>query len=97
MSNSPTIISLNITKFPQNLLIPDMDNDVSIQIVSNSNKTENFRFGFEGENLEVFYKSEPLKDQVEFGPNETKNVAGDHPEIVSTLRRQLDAGWKKAL
>jgi iduronate 2-sulfatase len=30
-------------------------------------------------------------------PHETKNVAGDYPEIVSTLRKQLDAGWKKAL
>ena len=74
MSNPPNIISLNITKFPQNLLIPDIDNDVSIQMISNSNKKENFRFGFEGENLDIFYKSEPLKDQVEFGANETKNI-----------------------
>ena len=53
MSNPPNIISLNITKFPQNLLIPDIDNDVSIQIISNSNKKENYRFGFEGENKTV--------------------------------------------
>jgi iduronate 2-sulfatase len=30
-------------------------------------------------------------------PNETKNVAVDHPQIVSTLKNQLDAGWRKAL
>ena len=30
-------------------------------------------------------------------PNETKNIASDNPEIVSALRKQLDAGWKKAL
>jgi len=30
-------------------------------------------------------------------PQETRNVAGEHPELVSKLSRQLDAGWKKAL
>lgn len=74
MSNSSNIISLNITKFPQNILIPDMDNDVSIQATNNSNKNENFRFVFEGENLDVYYKSESLNDQVEFAANETKSI-----------------------
>lgn len=74
MSNSSNIISLNITKFPQNILIPDMDNDVSIQATNNSNKNENFRFVFEGENLDVHYKSELLNDQVEFAANETKSI-----------------------
>jgi len=30
-------------------------------------------------------------------PQETRNVASQHPELVSTLSRQLAAGWKKAL
>jgi iduronate 2-sulfatase len=30
-------------------------------------------------------------------PQETKNIADDHPEIVSGLQKQLDAGWKAAL
>jgi iduronate 2-sulfatase len=30
-------------------------------------------------------------------PQETKNVAADHPDIVAQLRKQLDAGWKAAL
>ena len=38
MSNPPTVISLTITEFPQNLLIPDTNNGVKIQVVNNSNK-----------------------------------------------------------
>ena len=30
-------------------------------------------------------------------PQETRNVAGRHPELVSKLSQQLDAGWKKSL
>ena len=30
-------------------------------------------------------------------PAETRNVAGAHSELVSTLSKQLDAGWKEAL
>jgi len=30
-------------------------------------------------------------------PQETRNVAAQHPELVSKLSRQLAAGWKKAL
>ncbi|MFX1375136.1 MAG: hypothetical protein ACFFA0_04935 [Promethearchaeota archaeon] len=74
MSSSSPIISLNITKFPQNLLIPDMDNVVSIQATNNSDKNENFQFVFEGENIDIFYYSEDLKDKIEFAPRETKNI-----------------------
>jgi hypothetical protein len=51
-----------------------MDNGVSIQATNNSAKNETFRFVFEGENLIVDLESEELRDQVEFAPNETKNV-----------------------
>ncbi len=30
-------------------------------------------------------------------PNETNNIAGDHPQLVERLTKQLDAGWKAAL
>ena len=30
-------------------------------------------------------------------PQETKNIAADHPAKVKALRKQLDAGWKAAL
>ncbi len=33
----------------------------------------------------------------ETDPHETKNIASAHPELVSTLSKQLDAGWKAAL
>lgn len=74
MSNQTKIISLNITQFPQNLLIPDGDNDVSIQVINNSNKSEKFQFAFEGENLNIHIKSEELKNAIEFSPGETKKI-----------------------
>jgi len=74
MSNLSNIISLNIIKFPQNILIPDVDNDVSIQVVNNSEKNENFKFVFEGENLDIILKSAELTDQIEFTSKETKNI-----------------------
>lgn len=30
-------------------------------------------------------------------PQETKNIAGQHPKIVESLQKQLEAGWKQAL
>ncbi|MFX1554760.1 MAG: hypothetical protein ACFFBV_12595 [Promethearchaeota archaeon] len=74
MSNADKIISLNITKFPQNLLIPDIDNAISIQAINHSGKLENFKFNFEGENLEIVFESEDLKNEIKFGPGEAKNI-----------------------
>ncbi|GAJ08238.1 unnamed protein product, partial [marine sediment metagenome] len=51
-----------------------MDNDVSLQVINNSDKLENFKFVFEGENLDINLKSAELKDQIEFAPKETKNI-----------------------
>ncbi|MFX1281576.1 MAG: hypothetical protein ACFFA3_19660 [Promethearchaeota archaeon] len=73
MSNLSNIVSLNITKFPQNLLIPGMDNDVSIQATNNSEKKENFSIVFEGENLDITDITGELKEKIEFAPKETKN------------------------
>lgn len=30
-------------------------------------------------------------------PNETKNIASDHPKLANQLMKQLDAGWKAAM
>jgi len=74
MSNQTKIISLNITQFPQNLLIPEGNNDVLIQVINNSNKNEKFQFAFEGENLNIHMKSEEYKNAIEFSPGETKSI-----------------------
>ena len=74
MSDADKIISLNITKFPQNLLIPGIDNSISIQAINYSNKIENFKFNFDGENLNIKVEPENFKDIIEFGPGETKNI-----------------------
>ena len=74
MSGQSKIISLNITQFPQNLLIPDLENNVSIQVVNNSDKPEMFQFAFEGENLGVEVVTDFSKDPVKFAPGETKTI-----------------------
>ncbi|MFX1572366.1 MAG: hypothetical protein ACFFB0_06420 [Promethearchaeota archaeon] len=74
MSNQTKIISLNITKFPQNLMIPEGNNDVSLQVINNSNKNEKFHFAFEGENLTISVTSENLTNAIDFTPGETKNI-----------------------
>ncbi|MFX1308199.1 MAG: hypothetical protein ACFE8C_00725 [Promethearchaeota archaeon] len=74
MSSIINIISLNITEFPQNLLIPGIENKVKIQVINISNKAENFKFNFEGENLNVNPKPDEFKNIIEFDPGETKNI-----------------------
>ena len=74
MSDADKIISLKITKFPQNLLIPGIDNSISIQAINYSSKIENFKFNFDGENLNIKVEPENFKDIIEFGPGETKNI-----------------------
>ncbi len=74
MSNASSVISLNITQFPQNLIIPNVANVVSIQVINNSSKNENYQFSFEGENLNISVKPDEFNEQVEFGPGETKNI-----------------------
>ncbi|MFX0104048.1 MAG: hypothetical protein ACFE75_00980 [Candidatus Hodarchaeota archaeon] len=74
MSNEDKFISLNITKFPQNLLIPGINNEIIIQAVNHSSKSENFKFDFEGENLKIKLESEIFKENIEFTPGETKNI-----------------------
>ena len=74
MSNLEHIISLKFTKFPQNLLIPDIENNISIQVINNSTKSEKFKFIFEGENLNIKLDSEVFQDIIDFSQGETKNI-----------------------
>jgi hypothetical protein len=98
MSNSSSIISLNITRFPQNLLIPDTENSVSIQVTNNSTKNEQFQFVFEGENLTIDLGSEELRDQIEFAPNETKNIDVKlNPERDGFGKLIINAYWLKII
>ena len=68
------IISISVKKFPQNLLIPNVDNPISLEILNQSNKDEHFKFVFEGENLDIDVKPSEFKDKVKFAPSETKTI-----------------------
>ena len=76
MSNADPnhVISISITKFPQNLLIPDVDNAVSFQVINQSTKEEHFKFMFEGENLEIDIKPIEFLEEVLFKAGETKKI-----------------------
>ena len=74
MVDSDNPISLTVTKFPHNLIIPNIINTVSIQIRNDLNQESEYKFAFEGENLKVDLKSSDFSNNVKFGPNETKNV-----------------------
>lgn len=67
-------INLTVTKFPQNLLIPNGDNQVSLQVMNASNKIETLKFSFEGENLEIAYEPKEFKNEIKFEPGETRKI-----------------------
>jgi len=68
------VISISVKKFPQNLLIPNAENPISLEIINQSNKEEHFKFVFEGENLDIDVKPSEFKDEVKFAPSETKTI-----------------------
>ncbi|MFW9828602.1 MAG: hypothetical protein ACFFEY_13505 [Candidatus Thorarchaeota archaeon] len=74
MSNTDNIISLNITKFPQNLLISGIDNQIKIKIINHSIKEETFNFEFIGENLNIKVYPNEFKNHIKFEAGENKNV-----------------------
>ncbi len=67
-------INLTVTKFPQNLLIPNGDNQVSLQVMNASNKIETLKFSFEGENLEIAYEPKEFKNEIKFEPGESRKI-----------------------
>ncbi len=76
MSNADPnhVISISVTKFPQNLLIPDGNNAVSFQVTNQSTKEEHFKFVFEGENLEITVNPIDFLDEILFKSGETKKI-----------------------
>ena len=74
ISDPNQVISITITKFPQNLLIPNLENTVSLEVVNNSKKEEHFKFVFEGENLNIKVNPEEFNKEVLFKPGETKKI-----------------------
>ena len=94
MSNLEQIISINITQFPQNLLIPGIENRISLQAINNSNKSENFKFNFEGENLKISLGSDKFHDKIEFSQGETKNIDFTlEPTIDGFGKLKIDVYW----
>ncbi|MFW9820641.1 MAG: hypothetical protein ACFFE5_13610 [Candidatus Thorarchaeota archaeon] len=74
MSNLDKTISLNVSNFPQNLLIPGIDNEIKIHSLNTSSKKETFKFDFEGENLNIKVEPEEFYNNIEFEPGETKEI-----------------------
>jgi len=68
------VISISVKKFPQNLLLPNVENPISLEITNQSTKDEHFKFVFKGENLEIDVKPNEFKDEVKFSPGETKAI-----------------------
>ncbi|MHA1374192.1 MAG: hypothetical protein ACTSR7_07840 [Promethearchaeota archaeon] len=69
-----TTITLTVTKFPQNLLIPNGENLVSFQVRNNLGKKGDFKFSFEGENLNVSLKTEEFANKITINKDETKTI-----------------------
>jgi len=72
--NPNTAITLTVTKFPQNLLIPNEDNLVSFQVRNNVGKEGDFKFSFEGENLNVSLKTAEFANKITLKKDETKTI-----------------------
>ena len=70
--NQSKAISITFTRFPQNLLIPSIDNLISFQAINYFNNKEKFKFDIEGENLNIECPKD-LEEEIHFDPGETKN------------------------
>ncbi len=97
-SNPNKVINLTITKFPQNLLIPNGENQVSIQVMNTSNKIESLKFSFEGENLEIFYEPKEFKNEIKFEPGETRKIDLKlNPTADGYGKLTINAYWMKLI
>ncbi len=67
-------ISLRFISFPQNLLIPHVDNTLSFEATNSFNEDEKFKFEFEGDNL-LFEIPNELESEIKFGPRAVKNFS----------------------
>ena len=92
------VISISITKFPQNLLMPGIDNSVSFQVINQSTKEEHFKFVFEGENLEIDVSPIEFLDEVLFKSGETKIIQLQlNPTKNGFGKLTVNAYWMKVI
>jgi hypothetical protein len=92
------VISINITKFPQNLLLPGIDNSVSFQVNNQSSKEEHFKFVFEGENLEITVTPIEFLDEILFKAGETKTIQLQlNPTANGFGKLTVNAYWMKVV
>ena len=96
MSDPNQVISITIKKFPQNLLIPNLKNSVSLEVVNYSKKEEHFKFVFEGENLDIEVKPDEFNKEVLFKPGETKKIdLALKPTTDGYGKLTINAYWMK--
>jgi hypothetical protein len=72
--NQNTAITLTVTNFPHNLLIPNGENLVSFQVRNNLDKEGDFKFSFEGENIAVRLKTEEFEKKITLKKDEIKTI-----------------------
>jgi uncharacterized protein YerC len=73
-SNKANAISLTITQFPQNLLIPNIDNTVSLEVINNLDKQADYKFEFKGENINIVVLPQEFNDNIKLNANETRKI-----------------------
>jgi hypothetical protein len=73
-SEQANAISLNISQFPQNILIPDIDNVVSLQVVNTLAKKADFKFEFKGENIDIKVIPEEFNNNIQLNGGETRKI-----------------------
>ena len=96
ISDTNQVISITIKKFPQNLLIPNLKNSVSLEVVNNSKKEEHFKFVFEGENLDLKVNPNEFNKEVLFKPGETKQIdLALKPTADGYGKLTINAYWMK--
>lgn len=73
-SEKANAISLTITQFPQNLLIPNIDNAVSLEVINNLDKQADFKFEFKGENIDLEVIPQEFNDNIKLNAKETRKI-----------------------
>ncbi len=96
ISDPNQVISITIKKFPQNLLIPNLKNTVSLEVVNYSKKEEHFKFVFEGENLDIEVEPDEFNKEVLFKPGDTKKIdLSLKPTADGYGKLTINAYWMK--
>ncbi len=73
-SHKANAISLTITQFPQNLLIPNIDNAVSLEVLNNLDKKADFKFEFKGENIDLEVIPQEFNNNIKLNAKETRKI-----------------------